>query len=444
MIYRFIFLLILLCFGSPFIQAAPNAQILDIAIETAGSYQISLWVPFGSTSDSIPGIAHVLEHLKFKTKGGHGFSGFDAIAGSSSNAATTYDFTRFDLSVPAEGLIAALETLSGITRPLSITEADLKIEKTVVQQEILQRTQGDPDTPFYLDFYSELYKGFAYANPPAGKLSDVESVTMKDVLAFDAAHYRNSKIFLVIAGPPLPNRASAAIAELFPKAVAGAIYVDKNFAVKRHDTALLPLPIFLQQQKITAMPASEFHQIKKSPRTQRVKLSILKLISAPTPWRQVLAASILSSAIRSRLPEGLNDRIAEENRIVQNWSISISPQSEGLWLASFSATVEEGASAESVRKALEDYLAEIGKTGISKQSFDRLKARNFLLSEWEDASSRATSLGGDVVTFGYAKASSFDDVLRTVEFVDVNAVIKIILMPGRVGVAELQPEGLQQ
>jgi predicted Zn-dependent peptidase len=441
MIYRFIAFVLFWCFYVSHAVATPKTQIFDIAVETAGSYQISLWVPFGSTSDSIPGIAHVMEHLKFKTKGGHGFSGFDAIPGSSSNAATTYDYTRYDLTVPKEGLVPALETLSGITRPLSISEADLRLEKTVVQQEILQRTQSDPDTSFYLDFYTKLYRGLPYENPPAGKLSDVESVQMKDVLAFDAAHYQKSPAFLQIAGPPLSNRASAAIAQLFPKAAAGAIYVGKNFDVKRHDADLLSLPVFLPKMNFTNLTASEIHEVKKSPRAQSVKLTLMKLISAPTSWRKVVAASILSDAMRSRLDEGLQDRIAEENRVVQNWSVSISPLAENIWQLTFNASVENGTNAELVRQRFETYLADLEKTGISQKSFDRIKARNFLLSEWENASARATNLGGDIVTFGYKDASHYMDELQSVRLIDVNDLIKILRQPGRVGVAELQPEG---
>jgi zinc protease len=429
---------------APSAMAAPKTQILDIAVETAGSYQISLWVPFGSTSDSVPGIAHVLEHLKFKTKGGHDFSGFDAIPGSSTNAATTYDYTRFDVSVPTAGLVPALETLASIVDPLAINEADLRLEKTVVQQEILQRTQSDPDTPFYQEFYSRLYKGSAYENPPGGKLSDVESIQMKDVLDFDAKHYHNSPIYLEIAGPVLPSRATAALSRLFPHSAAGAIYVQKNFAVKHHDEALLALPAFITRPKINAVLAEEFRSVKKSPRAQTVKLSVVKLISAPTHWRAVAAASILSDAIRSRLPEGLYDRISEENRLVQNWSISITPQTENVWQVSFNAAIENGVTAEKVRQAFDDYLKDLLKTGLSKKSFSRLKARNFLLSEWEDASSRASSLGSDIVTFGYKDASRFMDEVKNVQVKDVNALIKALQLPGRVGVAELQPEGAQQ
>ena len=115
---------------------SPTTQftVLDVAIEQAGTYVVSMWVPFGSTSDSVPGIAHVMEHLKFKADDGHGFVAFDAIPGSSANAATTYRYTRFDLSVPPAGLIRAMQSLADMTKPLKVTEADLQTEKKVVQK----------------------------------------------------------------------------------------------------------------------------------------------------------------------------------------------------------------------------------------------------------------------------------------------------------------------
>jgi zinc protease len=422
----------------------PTSFVLDVGVEGSGAYQISLWIPAGSTSDSVPGIAHVLEHLKFKNHDGNGFRSFDAIAGSSSNAATTYRTTRYDLNVPPEGVAQALEILAAMTKPLSITDADVALEKSVVAQELLQRTQSDPDTSFYQDFYSELYAGLPYEHPPGGTQASVAGVKLQDVLAFDAAHYKNSKVFLQIAGPPLDASNLAALEKYFPNAAMGTLTIDRKLNLRRDDTELKALVNFLPEVKVDAVTASEIKREKKSPRAQSIKLSLSKVISGPTSWRAVVASSILQDAMRSRLPDGLQDRIAEENRLVQNWSVSVSQLLEGVWQVDFSATVENGVAPETVRAAYEKYFSEFAEKGLSQKSFERLKARNFLLSEWESPEARFASLGGDTVEFGYGKAISYLDELGEVKVEDVNALLKILQRPGRVGQTLLIPEGPTQ
>jgi predicted Zn-dependent peptidase len=428
------------------IQAStePQTYVLDVAVTGANAYQISMWIPAGSTSDSIPGIAHVLEHLKFKMNEGKGFVAFDAIPGSSSNASTTYESTRYDLNVPAEGLLKALETMAAMTKPLTITEADLKLEKSIVQQELLQRTQSDPDTLFYQDYYSALYTGLPYEHPPGGTQESVSQVTMKDVMAFDAAHYQGSKSFVLISGPPLAAGVRAEINKLFPQSGFGDVAVGRKFDIKRDDAIFKSTGPFLQIKKAIAFTPSEITRQKSSSRARAIKLTISKIISAPTPWRSLAAASLLSDAIRSRLPEGLQEKIAEDNGLVQDWSVGVNRMMDGVWQINFSASLENGIAPADVRAAFESYMTTFAKDGLSSESFDRLKARNFLVNEWENAASRANSLGEDSVVFGYEKAISYTQELENTKIEDVNALLKALQRPGRVGIAVIIPQGSTQ
>ena len=419
-------------------------RILDIAIENTATYSISMWVPFGSISDSIPGIAHVLEHLKFKNSDGRGIAAFDAIPGSSSNAATNYSFTRYDLSVPPAGLPEALRTLAAMTTPLVITEADLKTEKAVVTQELLQRTQSDPDTQFYLDFTSELYQGLAFERPPGGSIEQVASVTMKDVLAFDMAHYQGSTFYLQMAGPYLSPENRRAVSDIFPHAIYGDILVNRELRLKREDQKLNPLPALLPTAQNGPVSASEFTRSKQSDRARNVKMTWTKLISAPTSWRAVAAAAILQDAVRSRLPEGLRDKIADDANLVQDWSIGIGRVDEGLWQISFSASLQHGVEPAQLRKVFEEYLATFAKQGLSQQNFERLRKRDFLLSEWENLDGRIATLGEATVEFGYAKAISYLDEIKTLQLSDVNALLSVLQQPGRVGIALVNPARVAQ
>ncbi len=422
----------------------PKAFILDVGVEGSGQYQVSMWVPFGSTSDSAPGIAHVMEHLKFKTDVGNGFVAFDAIPGSSSNASTTYLTTRYDLNVPPAGLSKALETLSTMTKPLTITEDSLKLEKKIVEQELLQRTQSNPDNPFYTDFNSELYKGLPFEHPPIGTAQSVAAVSMKDVQAFDAAHYQGARVFVLIAGPVLQASDREAIENYFPNAALGNLTVGAKFKVTKEDTELKGAPAFMPTIGTGPIAASEFARDKISDRARSVKMTISKIISAPTSWQAVTATRILQDAISSRLPEGLQDKIAEDPRLVQSWSLSFSRLMDGVWQLDFTGDVADGVTAEQVRSTVEKYLADFATTGLSQASFERLKARYLLTSDWENAAGRANSLAGDSLVFGYDHASSYFEDLQKTTLQDVNDLLKSTQLPGRMGVALLKPAGAAQ
>lgn len=421
------------------IDATPKAQVFDIAIENSTTYSLSLWVPFGSTSDSIPGIAHVLEHLKFKNSDGKGFAAFDSIPGSNSNAATNYTYTRYDLNVPPAGLIEALKGLVRITTPLAITEADLKTEKSVVTQELLERTESDPDTRFTIDFNSDLNRGLPFEKYPGGHVEDIAAVTLKDVLAFDAAHYQGSPFYLQVAGPYLNAENRNAIKTIFPNAVFGEMLVNREMRVKHDDKLLMAMPALLPVETIHTFGPDSFERTKISDRVRVPKFTWAKIIAAPTSWRAVAASSVLQDAMRSRLAEGLRDKIADDAGLVQDWNISVARIYEGVWQIRFSASLQPQVTPDQMTKIIERYISDFATHGLSLKSFERLKKRNFLFNEWENADSRVQSLGQDIVDFGLQKASSYLDELHALQQNDVNNLIVELQKPGRVGVAILLP-----
>jgi predicted Zn-dependent peptidase len=425
------------------LDSQSKGQIFNIAIENANTYSLSLWVPFGSTSDSIPGIAHVLEHLKFKNSDGKGFASFDSIPGSNSNAATSYTFTRYDLNIPAEGLVEALKALARIMTPLAITEADVKTEKSVVTQEILERTESDPDTRFTMEFNSEVNRGLPYEKPPGGTVADVASVTLKDVLAFDAAHYQGTEFFLQVAGPYLNSSNRKAIDMIFPNAVFGQMLVNREMRVKHDDKLLMALPALLPSQPINAININSFRRTKTSDRVFVKKITWSKIIAAATSWRAVAASSILQDAMRSRLVEGLRDKIADDANLVQDWNVYVARLYEGVWEVRLSASLQPQVTPEQMTRIMENYLADFARRGLSLKSFERLKKRNFLFNEWENADSRVQSLGQDIVDFGLQKATSYLGELQALQLSDVNKLLIDLQKPGRIGVSVLVPAGAQ-
>jgi zinc protease len=420
-----------------------ETRILFVGIDTAGSFEIRMWVPFGSVYDVAPGTAHLMEHLKFKSSQELGLEHIQGIPGAAENAETSYNYTRFDIGVTQDNLKEALLALKGVSEPLSVTPEQLATEKVIVTQELLQRTTSDPDSPKLLSALLELYKGTELERRPSGTEESINAIKMEDVMAFDAAHYAHADKFLMIAGPPIPAEVQKKIIAMFPDVVSGSIRVGVDRQVTRDDAQLVALGPFLTSPKATGLGNERIVHEFPSAHVKSTKLYFTRLIEAPTPWKDAVAARILQEAVRSRLPEGLRDHIADDAGLVQDFAVDISPLADGVWQFNFAAGLVPGVAPDKVVKVVEDYLSDLAKSGISTTSLERLKRRHFLYAEWEDAEQKLKNLGFEATAFGYANSMNARDDIKAVSQDQVQKLLGMLTGPGRVGVTVLKPEGAQ-
>ncbi len=417
-----------------------ETRILFVGLDTASSFELRMWVPFGSISDVAPGTAHLMEHLKFKSSQEQGLQHIQGIPGSAENAETSYNYTRFEIGVTPENLKDALLALRGVSDPLSVTAQQLATEKVIVTQELLQRTTSDPDSPKLLSTLLDLYKGSELERRPSGTEDSINAIKMEDVLAFDAAHYAHADMFLIIAGPPVSGLIQKKIAGLFRDSVTGNIHVDRNRNASRDDADLMALGPFLKSPVVGELQHDRIIHAFTSSHVKTPKLFFTKLVKGPTPWTSAIAARLLQEAVRSRLPEGLRDHIADDAGLVEDFGVEIAPLASGVWQLNFSAALTAGTDPDRVVKVFEDYLANLSKTGLSSTSFERLKRRHFLYDEWEDAETRLQNLGFEAATFSYADSMNEREDIKTVTSADLQHLLVLLVQQGRVGISILNPD----
>ena len=418
-------------------------QMIIISLETASRYDFHLWVPFGSTKDTVPGIAHVLEHLKFKSGGEHGLRALDKISGSNSNASTNWNYTRYDLSIDANHLAEAVTALSGITQPLNITPDDLTREKEIVKQELFQRYNGNPDTPFFLEFSAKLFEGSEMAVLPGGTQTSVESVQYADVLQFDAAHYQGSDSYLILAGPPLSEDTKIILEKAFPDSNQAKIEVNRKRNVSFFDAEMRSAGPFLMAKKSMSVAASQFTKEASSEHITSTRLVYSKLSNGATSMTNILAAKIVEKAVASRLKEGLRDKIAEDAGLVSDYFFAITAETDNLWKQEFYGELSTGVAPEMVSQLVKSYLHSLAATGLSAESFERLRTRYFLRDEWDDSDNRIEKLGDMAVNYGYSGAADEYQNLKQLTVQDVNGLLKILDADGREGVGILLPKAAQ-
>lgn len=150
------------------------------------------------------GIAHLLEHLMFEGTKNLKRGLFDKMIsqeGGTNNAYTTYDYTAYTMTLPADKLELALWLESDRMYNLNLTQEALDNQKSVVIEEIKQTIQNRP----YAKWREVLAKNAfseksSYSWEVAGSIDDVANFELKDLEYFYNTFYSPENAYLSIVG----------------------------------------------------------------------------------------------------------------------------------------------------------------------------------------------------------------------------------------------------
>lgn len=156
--------------------------------------------------DGKQGLAHMTEHLFFR-------------AGDDENAETMWNLTYFYAVVPPERVDAALRSFADRMERAAFTPEILERERPRVLQEI----------EFVAPRLEELKAFGRY--PKAGVEADVQKLTLADVEAFRANHYRPGRALLVVMGNVEGLDIAGAFGKLEPRASARLVGGASNWSV---------------------------------------------------------------------------------------------------------------------------------------------------------------------------------------------------------------------
>ncbi len=174
----------------------------------AGGYQ---------TPKGFPGTAHALEHMMFR--GSKGLTGaqlneITGKMGGESNAFTTNDATQYTFVAPATYLDVLLRIEAGRMRGALLTDADWKLERGAIEQEV-SRDISDPGFLAFERAEDILYAGTGYAKDPLGTRPSFDKTTSKMLRAFYDDWYQPGNAILVIVGDVDPSATLDNVKALF-------------------------------------------------------------------------------------------------------------------------------------------------------------------------------------------------------------------------------------
>jgi zinc protease len=164
-----------------------------------------------------PGTAHALEHMMFR--GSKGLTGaqlneITGKMGGESNAFTTNDATQYIFVAPAAYLNVLLRIEAGRMRGALLTDADWKLERGAIEQEV-SRDISDPGFLAFERAENVLYAGTGYAEDPLGTRPSFDKTTSKMLRAFYDDWYQPGNAILVIVGDVDPPATLDNVKSLF-------------------------------------------------------------------------------------------------------------------------------------------------------------------------------------------------------------------------------------
>ena len=241
------------------------------------SVSLGIWINIGSRyePDSQKGISHFLEHLLFKGSKRYSCRAIkESIegVGGTLNGFTSEEHTCYLVKIPHRYSFRALDILSDMVINPSLKAADIRMEKTVVLEEL--KMYRDLPQSYVNELLDELlWPQQALGSPIIGTVETVNRISREVLKKFQVSHYTASNIVISASGfldyDLLTKRVSAIFSPLKPTK-------PNVFCQAREYQGKPQLKIFHKDTEQTHM-ALGFHALKRD-HPLKYALAILHII----------------------------------------------------------------------------------------------------------------------------------------------------------------------
>ncbi|MDR2789743.1 MAG: insulinase family protein [Campylobacteraceae bacterium] len=327
------------------------------------------------------GIAHMLEHLNFKSTKNLKAGEFDEIVkgfGGITNANTGFDATHYFVKSSSKNLSKSLELFSELMANLALKDEEFQPERDVVMEERKWRTDNNPMGYLYFRLFNSAFIYHPYHWTPIGFKDDIKNWTIDDIKAFHDIYYQPSNAIIVVAGDIEPKK-------VFDEA-------QKYFGgIKRKSEPLKKYQIEPEQDGARRV------NIYKDSETEMIAIAY-KIPSYDHDDQVALSAlsQLLSAGKSSRLYETL---VNKKRLVNQIYAYNMDTRDPNLFV--FLAVCNEGIKAEQAEAEILAVIDEIKKGNISEKELQKIKTNtkaDFIFAL--ESSSGAASLFGSFLVRG--------------------------------------------
>lgn len=360
------------------------------------------WVGTGSRDESPEqaGISHFLEHLLFKGSPARSARSIaeqiDAIGGDM-NAFTTKEFTAFYIRTLANDVDLGLDILSDIFWDPALRTDEVDSERQVILEEVAMH-RDEPADVVQERFADACFPRHPLGREVLGEPEVIKNVTVDEIRAFLAQHYRPANVVVAVAGDIDHDAIADGIERRFAGVVGGATAPR-------------------------VAPASDVRRLDVSTRdTEQAQIVLgVRALELRSPKRFALA--LLNHVVGGGISSRLFQSIREER------GLAYSVVSERLAFEDSGAlAISVGTSPERVHEVL-DLIAEeldlLAAKGVTNDELDR--AKGFVHADtWlglEDSGTRMSRIASGLLLMD--EVPTVDEQLEKIDAVSLDDVAQV-------------------
>jgi predicted Zn-dependent peptidase len=301
------------------------------------------------------GIAHMLEHLNFKSTKNLKAGEFDEIVkgfGGMNNASTSFDYTHYYIKSASKNMDKSLELFSDLMENLTLKDEEFQPERDVVAEERRWRTDNNPMGYLQFRLFNNAYIYHPYHWTPIGFMSDIKNWTIEDIRDFHSTYYQPKNAIVVVAG------------DIDEKEVFTS--VEKHFKDVKNKKEI-PAKILH-----TVEPKQDGEKRVMINRDSQVQMLAITYHIPNFEHEDQVALSALSELLSSGKSSILQKKLIDEKRLVNTiYAYNMELKDPGIFM--FMAIANEGVDAKEIENEILDTIAQIKKGDVSQKDIDKIK-----------------------------------------------------------------------
>jgi predicted Zn-dependent peptidase len=333
-----------------------NLQVVVIPMDNNSNViTTDIFYKVGSGSETMgkSGIAHMLEHLNFKSTKNLHAGEFDEIVkgfGGVNNASTGFDFTHYYIKSSSSNLDTSLGLFAELMQHLNLKDEEFQPERDVVLEERLWRTDNSPMGYLYFRLFNHAFTYHPYHWTPIGFKEDIKHWNIEDIRNFHKTYYQPANAIILVAG------------DIDPKIVFDA-------AQKHFDSIPNVAPIPQKHEVEPTQDGAKRIMVEKESEVEMVAIAY-KIPDFKHPDQVPLSA--LSELLSSGKSSYLNERLVDEKKLVnQVYGFNMETKDPGVFL--FLAVCNPGIKAEEAEKEILAIIEEVKLGKISEKDVEKIK-----------------------------------------------------------------------
>lgn len=360
-------------------------EVVAIPMENNSNVvSVNIFYKVGSRDEVMgkSGIAHMLEHLNFKSTKNLKAGEFDEIVkgfGGVNNASTSFDYTHYYIKTSSKNSDKSLELFAELMQNLNLKDDEFQPERDVVAEERRWRTDNNPMGYLQFRLFNTAFIYHPYHWTPIGFMDDIKNWTIEDIKNFHSTYYQPENAIIVVSGDIKKEEVFSLSKKHFEN-IKNRKSVPKTIhTVEMEQDGERRVNIY--KNSSVQMLAKSYH-IPNFEHKDQVALSAL--------------SQLLSSGKSSILQKELVDKKPLANSI---YAYNLELKDSGVFI--FMAVANENIDALKIEKEILGIIAKIKAGKVSKKDLEKIKINtkaDFIYSL--ESSSDVASLFGNYLVRG--------------------------------------------